>query len=103
MPAHRALISLAVVTLAVAGCTPRGKTYGPVGDAAQAERVAKAELSGSLLARGPFTVIKQGGTWIVEASQASESARLEIDARTGRVRSYTDEIVEVDLILPPSK
>jgi hypothetical protein len=80
-----------------ASCAPRGKTYGPVADAARAEQVARAVLPGET---GPFQTRRQGDTWFVEAHRASGWATVEIDARTGRVRSYVDEVVDVDLIKP---
>ena len=75
MRALSALALLVVVALGASGCTPQGKAYGPVDDAAQAARVAKEELSGSALANGPFATTRQGDTWIVEVSHASESQR----------------------------
>jgi len=103
MRTSNALAVLVLAALAVGGCAPRGKAYGPVSDAIRAEQIAKEMLSGSSLANGPFKTRKQGDTWIVEADHVSESARLEIDAHDGRVRSYSAEVVDVDLIKPLPK
>jgi hypothetical protein len=98
-------IPLAAVLIAAAACAPRGKAYGPVPSAERALQVAKLELGEAMVGR-PTQVERAGKAWVVTVSHGpgpastQGSTTLTIDAKTGRVASYSDEVTEVTLVKP---
>lgn len=98
---HRVSLFLTMAALAaLAACSPRGKSYGPVNSRERAIEIAKAELNASTLASAPFQVEHKDNEWIVKASRDAQSAELSIDEKTGRVTSHSEDIVDVAIIKP---
>jgi hypothetical protein len=93
---------IAATMSALMACAPSAK---PVSTAAEAIALARTQLRGRPDALGRLTARRVGPDWVVSvAGQAGSSHQSQlsifIDAKTGRVRSYSDEVTDVALIKP---
>ena len=86
------------LTLFGAGCGPPPQ---PVETAEEAIAIAGPLLGGPK--DSPLKATRDGDLWRVEAAVPTPAiiAYAEVDVRTGKARTYSDEVTEVSIIIPP--